>query len=258
MLGSEYSWTFDGNAGQQVPDYLLDAGTYACTDGGAMSAGFDPSSFAQESSTISATQMTNTRQLSWFDDVALSIEQGVDFASLLTDANFPAHNPNLDPAVVDQSIGCLPAYQDRASIHQETDAELFYPNAQSPLVHQYIDPAVVNQGATLYNTSAALSTQHVSDSGLCEEVERPFFEEAPYILEFGAGLVTESGTESGSQLRIESENADGGLQLDCEQLQQGRCHEPLADTRERLSKQDERIRELELALQQQQTSVPIP
>ena len=85
-----------------------------------------------------------------------------------------------------------------------------------------------------------------------------FFEEAPCILEFGAGLVTESGTESGSQLRIESENADGGLQLDCEQLQQGRCHEPLADTRERLSKQDERIRELELALQQQQTSVPIP
>ncbi|CAN9287041.1 unnamed protein product [Alternaria alternata] len=58
--------------------------------------------------------------------------------------------------------------------------------------------------------------------------------------------------------RIESENADGGLQLDCEQLQQGRCHEPLADTRERLSKQDERIRELELALQQQQTFIDIP
>jgi hypothetical protein len=83
--------------------------------------------------------------------------------------------------------------------------------------------------------------------------------------------VTESGTEFGTQPRTESENADKGPQLDREQLQQDRRHEPAeplqANTIERLNEQDEKIRELELALLQQQqqacsesqqTSVPIP
>jgi hypothetical protein len=271
MLSQEYSWLFDCNAGQQMPDYLLDAGTYACTDGGDMSAGFDLSSATQESSIISTTHMNNDQQSLWFDSTAQSIDQGIDFASLLTDADFSAPNPNLDSAVVGQNVGSLPAYQDCASVHQEIDAELFYPNAQSPLFHQYINPATVNQGANLYDTSAALSMQHVPDSSLREELERPLSEEEPCVLEFGAGLVTESGTEFGTQPRTESENADKGPQLDREQLQQDRRHEPAeplqANTIERLNEQDEKIRELELALLQQQQqacsepqqmSVPIP
>jgi hypothetical protein len=237
MLSSEHSWLFDCEAGQQVPDYLLDAGTYACIDGGGMSAGFDLSSVAQEPSSTSTTQMNNNQLPLWFDDTALSIDQDVDFASLFTGASVSAPNPNLNPAVVAQDVGSLPAYQ-------EIDTELFYCNAQSSLVHQYTDPAVVSQGANLYDTSAALSMQHVPDPSLCEEPERSLLEGAACVLGFGAGLVTASGTEFG--------NVDEGLQLDREQPQQDRRHEPiepLADTRERLSKQDERIWELELALQ---------
>jgi hypothetical protein len=256
MLDPEYSWLFDCDAGQQAPDFLLDAGTYPCTDGGDLSAGFDLSSVAQEPSTFSTTQMNDSQQSLWFDGIALPADQGVDFASLFTDANVSAPNPNLDPAVVGQNVGSLPAYRDPVSAHQEIGAEHFYRNTQSPLVHQYIDLTVVNECANLYDTSAVRSMQHVPDSTLREELERSLLEEAPGVLEFGAGF----------------ENADKGPQLDREQPRHNRRHEsvePPADTRERLSKQNERIRELELALQQlqqlQQTcpelpqmSVPIP
>jgi hypothetical protein len=260
MLGSEYSWLFDFDAGQQMPDYLLDAGTHTCADGGDILAGFDLSSVAQEPSTSSTTQMNNNQQPLWIDDNALSIESGVNFVSLFTDATYSAPNPDLDPAVVGQNVGSLPSYQDSTSAHQEIDAELFYRNAQSPLVDQYVNSAVVSQHANLYDTSAALSMQHAPGLSLREELERSLLEEAPCVLDFEAGPMTEFG------------NANEGLQLDHEQPQQDQHYEPvepLTDTSERLNKQDARISELELALQQlqqpqhagselPQTSVPIP
>ncbi|KAJ4330519.1 hypothetical protein N0V95_010041, partial [Ascochyta clinopodiicola] len=255
MLGSEYPWLFDCDASQQVPDYLVDAGTYACTDGGDMSAGFDPSSVAQKPSTASTAQLNSNQQPSWLDDTALSIDQDFGFASLVTDVNFLAPSQDLNPAVIGQDVGSLKAYQDHTSVHQDTDAELFYHSAQSPLVHQYVDPAVVSQGANLYDTSAALAMQHVPDPTLREELERWLLEESPCVLEYGAGLETEPAADFGTQPGIEFGDANEGPQLRREQPQQDRRYEhvePLADTTERLNKQDERIRELELVLQQLQ------
>ena len=233
MLSSEYSWLFDCDASQQLPDYLLDAGTYAHTDGGGISA------VAQDPSSALATEMNSNQQPPWIDNTALSINQGIDFASLFTDANASALNPNLSPALVDQDAGSILAYQD-------IDAELFYRNAQSPSSHPHIDPAVVSQCKNQYDTSALLSTQDFPDPSLSKELDGWLLEETPYISDFAAGLVTDSETEFG--------NVDEGPRLDCEQPQQDWCNglvTPLADTRERLNKQDERISELELALQQQ-------
>ncbi|KAI1541067.1 hypothetical protein PtrSN002B_008500 [Pyrenophora tritici-repentis] len=261
MLGSEHSWLFDCDASQQGLDYL-DAGTYACTGVGDISAGFDLSSVAQECSTTSTTSITqknNNQQPLWFDDTILSTNQDIYFGSLFTDANFSAPNPNLNRAVVGQDVGSLPVYQDYTSAYQEMDAELFYCNDQTPPVYQYINPAVVSQGANLYDTSAALSMQHLRNPSLDEELEKSLLQETPCVFEFGAGLVTESRIEFGTQPRTEFGNADEGPRLDREQPQQDRRQEsiePLADTRERLNKQDERIRELELALQQQQQACP--
>ena len=257
MLGSESSWLTNCDVGQL--DCFLDG---ACTDGGDMWAGFDLSSLAQEPGTISTSQTNDRQQSLWFDGNALSTNQSIDFASFFTDADLSTPLPSLTPAIINQSVRSLPAHYSHDSAHQEIDTGLFYHNAQSPPIHQYINPAAVNQCANVYDPSAALSMQQVPDSSLGEDVGRSFLEEAPCALALGAGLVTESATELGTQPRPQIENSDEGPQLECEQLQQDQRLDligALADTRKKVNKQEERIRELEQACSEfPQMSVPIP
>lgn len=245
MIGSEHPWLFDSEATEQVPDYLLCAGTHAYAGCEDISAGFDLSCVAQEPST------------------AMLVDQSFDFASLTQDVNYSAAEQNFDPALGGQDDGCLTACQENALAYQEIDSELFYHNTQSPLVCQYVDPAVVSQGTDLCETGGALSIQHASDQILHEELRISLWEEAPCVFESGVGFTTASETDFGAgwgsefetQTEIQFGDVNEHPQPDLEQLQQDERREPidlLADVTERLSKQNKRISELELALEQQQ------
>ena len=242
MIESEHLWLFDSEATEQVPDYLLCAGTHAYAGLEDISAGFDLSCVAQEPST------------------AMLVDQSFDFASLTQDVNYSAAEQNFDPA---QDGGCLTACQENASAYQEIGSELSYHNTQSSLVCRYVDPAVVSQGTNICETGGALPIQHASDQILHEKLRRSLWEGAPCVLESGVGFTTASeadfgvgwGSEFETQTEIQFGNVNEHPQPGLEQLQQGERREPiesLADVTERLSKQNKRISELELALEQQQ------
>ncbi|KAL6169767.1 hypothetical protein ACJQWK_04767 [Exserohilum turcicum] len=234
MLGSEDSWMYDYGNGQQVPGYALNASTHTCTDESDVLASFGLPTVAQEASTTSTIQMTDNQQPLWLDYPALPVDQGIDFDSHFTDTSFSSPTPDLDYAGVES----LPAFPVYAPAQQRIDAESFYRNEVSPPIHQHTKPAVMSQDANLFDTNVALSIQNSLHISLRDELERSILNDVPCFLESGAGSVIESGTEPGMS-----------LQLDREQTQHNE---------ERLNKQDERIRELELALQQLQQVPPEP
>lgn len=223
----------DYGARQQAPECPLDASTHTCADGGDMLAGFGLSAVTQEASTTSTIQITDNQQPLPLNYPALVVDQCINFDSLFTDASFASPDLNLDSTDIGQDIEFLPTFPGYAPARQIIDAESFYRNAASPPLYQYTGLAIGDEATNLLDVNTALSIQHTLDMSLREELERSILRDVPCVLDLGAGSATESRRDS----RITSK----GLQLNYEQTLQNA---------ERLNKQDERIRELELSLQQ--------